>query len=184
MTYHEILADYNHHAKQIDDDEIEFFSKHQRANFEEVLLLAGLAINAEGNRLAHMNRLRYASLSRGLTAIIVHKEALRNQSDFNALLNMIYMTLNGVDHLNEMYWYDTALRIGAYLEKLPDHIYLHCGTRDGAIALEINTRKENGNYRVFIDIEDLPPELRDDSLKPLHYESLLCIYKDDFPPQH
>jgi hypothetical protein len=38
----------------------------------------------------------------------------------------------------ELAVYDCSLRVGSYLNLLPDKIYLHAGTRKGAEALKMN----------------------------------------------
>ena len=69
-----------------------------------------------------------------------------------------------------LYVYDTAWRIGAKLELEPELVYLHAGTRKGAKALGLDSRREN------IDPQDLPLPLQ--RLRPIHIENFLCLYKD------
>jgi hypothetical protein len=173
MTYKEIVDDYKTKQRSRDDNELSYFASNRRS-FEEAVLLAGLAINLEGKRLDHMSRLQHDALSRGVTALIKYHAVLSAQADFHSLLQTIYDLLKDISHLGEMYWYDTAIRLGANLGLYPDHIYLHRGTREGAARVVRDTVD-----RVFIDVHELPPELVDTSLSPGHYESLLCVYKDE-----
>jgi hypothetical protein len=79
--------------------------------------------------------------------------------------------LGRVRGLGELYCYDTALRIGAKLELLPQMVFLHRGTRDGARALG-HTDYRSAN----IDPHTLPRELH--QLHPYEIEDFLCIFKD------
>lgn len=73
--------------------------------------------------------------------------------------------------------YDTALRIGWKLGKLPENtVFLQCGAVEGARRLGIT-----GITRVSRDDFRLRP-LRD--LPAYHIENFLCMYKDDIPEDH
>jgi hypothetical protein len=52
-------------------------------------------------------------------------------------------------------------------------VYLHSGTRKGALALELDTKK-----RVALEMFELPMPLRE--LAAHEVEDVLCIYKDVF----
>jgi hypothetical protein len=67
--------------------------------------------------------------------------------------------------------YDTALRIGAFMNNiLPEVIYLHCGTKDGARNMGLGYNKE------FLTKDELPELLRE--LEPYEVEAFLCVKKD------
>jgi len=55
-----------------------------------------------------------------------------------------------MDGLGELYAYDTALRIGAFIDVFPENVNLHAGARVGAKVLGID-----GNEK-FIELESLP----------------------------
>ena len=78
------------------------------------------------------------------------------------------MTVGG---LGELYVYDTALRIGAKLNLLPNKVYLHAGTRSGAEALGFDGKA------TVLNVSDLPRELQ--KLEPHEIEDVLCIFKAD-----
>ena len=67
--------------------------------------------------------------------------------------------------------YDTAVRIGARLGVEPSKIYLHRGTRAGAAALKLNTKRR------ALDLDELPIDLR--ILTAREAEDVLCIYKHE-----
>ena len=75
-------------------------------------------------------------------------------------------------HIGPLAVYDTAQRIGHYLEFEPEKVYLHAGTATGAKNLGLDTRGG------FLDRSDLPEPLR--QLTCAHIENFLCIYKDCF----
>lgn len=81
------------------------------------------------------------------------------------------MVLQLVSGSDELYVYDTTLRIGAKLGLLPKKVYLHAGTRVGAKALGFD-----GNART-LEISVLPKELR--QLEPHEIEDALCIFKSE-----
>ena len=83
--------------------------------------------------------------------------------------------LSGIRGLAELYYYDTALRIGASRSLMPKHVYLHRGTRDGARALGLDWRAD------LLDPRALPKELA--VLEPHEIEDFLCIYKDQLKPE-
>jgi hypothetical protein len=62
--------------------------------------------------------------------------------NFAELFEMIHTAVHPIPGLGELYVYDTALRIGAKLNLLPDKAYLHAGTRSGARALGLDARAE------------------------------------------
>jgi hypothetical protein len=74
--------------------------------------------------------------------------------------------------LGELFCYDTSLRLGAFLNRGPEFIYLHRGTREGARALGLNARVQ------YLTSSQLPAEIR--KLAPLEAEDFLCIYKTHF----
>jgi len=72
----------------------------------------------------------------------------------------------------ELTVYDTAQRLGAYMGKEPEVVFLHRGTRVGARALGF------AGSLLFILPSKLPGEFR--KLNPSEIEDCLCIYANDF----
>ena len=89
--------------------------------------------------------------------------------DFGTLHELIKSKLQ-MGGASEMYWYDTAFRIGISLNVYPKKVYLHRGTRAGAVALGIYKGKD------VLGMSELPPELR--RMKPYQVEDFLCMRKD------
>jgi hypothetical protein len=89
--------------------------------------------------------------------------------DFDALHALVKSKLQ-IPFAGELYWYDTAFRIGISMGIFPTKVYLHAGTKAGAMALGIY--KGNG----ILKMSDLPAELQ--KMKPHQVEDFLCIKKD------
>jgi hypothetical protein len=67
--------------------------------------------------------------------------------------------------------YDTAFRMGAKLGLEPRLVYLHRGTRDGAVLLGFSKKRRT------LEPNELPPAFR--ALRPYEIEDCLCIFKRD-----
>lgn len=99
------------------------------------------------------------------------KKKLVESADFAALFAIVEGAVGGICGIGKLTVYDTALRLGAYLGKRPQVVYLHRGTREGAKALGI------GCERRVLETKELPEPLRE--LEPHELEDLLCIYKEE-----
>lgn len=88
-------------------------------------------------------------------------------SDFDAIHELVKELLIDVEGLKTLYCYDVAVRIGSYLGKLPERVYLHAGTLQGARRL----MRLPKNKRV-LEMSELPPALRD--REPWEVENILC----------
>jgi len=89
--------------------------------------------------------------------------------DFDALHALVKSKLQ-IPFAGELYWYDTAFRIGISMGILPKTVYLHAGTKDGAMALGIYKGKD------VLNMSDLPMELQ--TMAAHQVEDFLCIKKD------
>jgi len=97
-------------------------------------------------------------------------ERLRSCESFEALHGLLVELFAPVHGLGELYIYDAAVRLGAYLGLSPKLIYLHAGTRKGAAALGL------GAGRTYLEKRDLPAPLR--LLTADQIETFLCCFKD------
>ncbi len=137
-------------------------------NFDDVLTKAGLAQMPDGKRWAHQRRIPESVLLRATRRL--RRANLQQADSFDELLNSVKAALNRVRGIGELYEYDTALRISAYLKTLPQRVYLHAGTRVGARALGFAPKLPSLAPR------SLPSPLR--KLRSHEIEDVLCIYKD------
>jgi hypothetical protein len=167
MVRHYIL-----HYRPRAQHELESFS---RQPFEEALERAALAIDEDKKRFSHQTRLRGSPLRKARNILLHAAGKLRRCGSFDQLHNVIREHVNGIRGLAELYYYDTALRIGARLSLMPKRVYLHRGTRDGARALGLDWRADS------LDPCALPKELA--VLEPYEIEDFLCIYKAWLRPE-
>jgi hypothetical protein len=146
-----------------------------RLPFEEALERAALAEDEREKRLGHQTRLRGSLLRKARSSLLDAAQELRRCDSFDQLHNLIKEHLKGIRGLAGLYYYDTALRIGASLRLMPKRVYLHSGTRDGARALGLDSRADS------LDPRALPKELG--VLEPYEIEDFLCICKDKLKPE-
>lgn len=76
--------------------------------------------------------------------------------------------------IGELCIYDTAERIGIFLNIFPDAVYLHRGTRDGAKKI---IGRIKGNLLLK---KDLPTPFQRNDLSYSELEDILCRYKNFF----
>ncbi|MGD0090159.1 MAG: hypothetical protein ABSE73_09585 [Planctomycetota bacterium] len=144
-----------------------------RPSFKEAVSSAALAKGKGGKRLPHQRHIRRVALKKAHSLLTGNLKRLRSSSSFDKLHDQVVAILKGVKWLGCLYYYDSALHIGANLGKWPHKVYLHRGTRKGAKALGL----PHGDQAIKVDC--LPSELRD---LPAHeIEDFLCIFKKDLP---
>lgn len=142
-------------------------------SLEKAVENAALARDDRGKRYRHQTRISRASLADGHRHLVDRLSAIRSIEDFDALLRLVGDVASAVHGLSELWTYDTALRIGAFLNVLPERIYLHAGTRIGASRLGFDPRAG------AIEVSALPEPLR--GCPPHEVEDILCIFKDRMP---
>jgi hypothetical protein len=133
---------------------------------------AALAIDGDDRCFDHQFRI-IRSARRHAQTILSHAVArMRACKTFHELHSLLKGLLSPVRGLGEMYVYDAALRMGAFLSLSPEFVYLHRGTRTGAKALGLDVKRE------YLEQHELPDALR--ALPPDDIESFLCIFKNQF----
>jgi len=138
-------------------------------SLKEVIRVAALAQSDQGKRLDHQRRIKGAVLEDSYKALLEKIDDIESCSSFDELIDLIAVTIRPIHGIGELAVYDTALRIGAYLDLFPDKVYLHAGTRTGArnLGLDID--------RPCIPLSEFPREFQE--LSAEHIEDVLCIYK-------
>ncbi|MFZ6731195.1 hypothetical protein ACO0LG_04645 [Undibacterium sp. Ji42W] len=131
---------------------------------------AALAIDHRGKRYKHQCRLQLVVLRKAEECLSSVFSRLKESKTFHDLFLIVREQTSLINGIGELFIYDTALRIGAYLGLAPDRVYLHAGTTTGIRALGLDSHQE------WIDISKLPSALR--SLSPNEIESFLCVFKD------
>ena len=149
------------------NSELEYFEKNP--SFSEALEKASMAINEKGKRFDHQRRLTSVSLEGSKVRLSKVINSLKTCKNFAELHDLLEKLLHDVHGIGELYCYDTALRLGAFLGIYPELVYLHRGTRDGARALGLNWKEDTLDPKIF------PPPIQE--LSPHEIEDFLCIYK-------
>jgi hypothetical protein len=117
---------------------------------------------------SHQRWLRQETADETQRVLLKHSHEIRacRSKGFDALHELVRELLH-IRGASEMYWYDTAFRIGISLNVYPQKVYLHRGTRAGAKAL--------GRYKGkdVLEMSELPAALR--KMKPYQVEDFLCM---------
>ena len=167
--WHDILEDYDR-RHCCGDDQIVWFQK--QPSLRAAIEMAARATNERGRRYDHQFRIRREAIEHATAALLAIERRLARATTFDALFTVISEQLLGVVGIGELYHYDTAFRIGAYLRLFPTSVYLHAGTRKGARALGLEHNRD------ALEMSEVPVALR--HREPHEVEDILCIYKDRF----
>ncbi len=97
------------------------------------------------------------------------KRAIRKATSFDELHEIVREVGEPIYMIGELTIYDTAYRIGCKLGLPPTRVYLHSGTRIGAVALGFH------RSRTSISVKELPKPFA--VLEPYEIEDCLCIFK-------
>lgn len=168
MSFQAIVRHYEQRFRPLAQRELSWFRS--QPNLAMAIQKAALARDAEGKRYSHQWRRREEDLEAAAARLSACARALSEAESFAALHREIEQTLRPISDLGPLYKYDTALRIGAYLGLLPEVVYLHSGTAEGARALGFNPKAK------FLLVRELPMMLH--QLAPHELEDVLWIYKD------
>ncbi len=130
---------------------------------------AAMARLRNGKRHSHQWRIPRAVLENVKNNLIERQDELERSADFDDIYRIVHECR--VSGFGELAIYDTALRIGVRLGKLPSRVYLHAGTRKGLKALGLDANRKS------IELAELPRPLRE--LPASAVEDFLCIHKDE-----
>lgn len=137
----------------------------------EAIRQAALGTGVDGRMDRHQRRIGYKILGQAADALVEHAGEIGNCSSFADILACVENLTKRLYRFGELACYDTSLRIGAKLDKWPEAVYLHAGTRKGCyrvLGLKLNKK--------YVEMDELPKELQ--VLEPHEAEDFLCIYKD------
>ena len=168
MNLETIVRHYISNYRPHKQTELNWFRR--QSSLEAAINVAAKAENERGLRYSHQYRITRKAIQEADRLLLEKHDVLERCKSFHELWQRIRIILGTVKGLGELYIYDTALRIGAYLNLLPDRVYLHAGTHTGAKAFGIVSRNTE-----WIDVDELPNILRE--LPPHEVEDILCIYK-------
>ena len=138
------------------------------SSLDEAIEVAGMSQMPDGKKWPHQARIPNQVLKESTRRL--RSAGISGAASFEQLHDLITASAGSVNGIGELYCYDTALRIGAFLGFESETVFLHRGTRAGATALGFDTRLK------VIQIEELPAELQ--TLAAYQLEDVLCIFKD------
>ena len=140
--------------------------------FSEAIIRAALAKMHTGKRFSHQRRIPKEALLKCKSILLKKKNELYKISSFESLHYAINKYIGCIRGIGKLMVYDTAFRLGGFLELEPKVIFLHTGTEIGAKKLGLSAKKE------YLKMKELPREFH--ILKPYEIEDVLCIYKYKF----
>jgi hypothetical protein len=146
------------------------YAKGQR-NLAETIRVSTLSIDENQKRHGHQRRIPLKVLELWQDAVLRKFRQIQRSSSFDDLHTCL--TDSKIFGIGPLTVYDTATRIGAYMNLYPDKVYLHAGTREGAKKLAGNASGR------FILKKDLPNSFHRKDLACWEIEDILCIFKDD-----
>jgi hypothetical protein len=137
-------------------------------SFKEAVRRASYAETLDGKRHPHHCRRSHGTLAK--VAKRLRRVNLARASSFDDLLQMMEGAIRRIDGIGDLFIYDASVNIGANLRIEPERVYLHRGTKAGALAMGL------GVGRSWLDVDELPRVFS--RLAADEIESCLCIYKD------
>ncbi len=168
------IEEYNKLNKNNLENELEHFRKGKEiGNLERVIR------SASDKSRKHQHRIKKNSLQQGQCILLIDENQqeiwkLRNEN-FEKLYNKIVELLKDVEGLGDLYYYDTALRIGVFFGLYPEKIYLHSGAGIGADNL---IGKKITSSEKFIEKNNLPCHELFDEMECYQIENFLCLFRD------
>lgn len=171
MEFKKTIRSYKLNNRPKKQKEINWFR--QQPSLETAIDLATKAKNENGKQYSHQWRIPKIAISKANKLLLERHYTLKNCKSFHELWLLLRKNLMPIHRIGELYIYDTALRIGAYLNLSPDRVYLHRGTLEGAKAFGFVTKK-----REWLNLNELPKSFNE--LSAYEVEDMLCIYKNEY----
>ena len=145
------------------------------SSLQEVIDHVAFARDKAWRCFNHQFRIRRTVGPKAKLLLMRSAATLRTCKSFDELQSLSESLLFDIFGVNEMYVYDAAKRMGAYLGLKANKVYLHAGVRKGVEALGLDVKG-----RPWVEFDDLPRALRELSVD--HLENFLCIYRKHFRP--
>jgi hypothetical protein len=168
MTFDQIVDCYIQKHRERVRKEMQFFQPKFQHSLSNAIHNAALCLDSKGAKLPHQYRIPMILLKKAERRLQLKAAVLRQVDDFDALHNLVKDVTSRMSGIGELAVYDIAQRIGVYLGKAPELVYLHRGTRKGAAVLGLRGKTIRPN--------ELPPAFS--QLSAAEIEDCLCIYKD------
>ncbi len=167
ITFDEIVDDYisNHQANGA--REYKFYQI--QPSLEKIIEIATLSKLPSGKRHWHQRRIPLKVLEKARNCLM--KIDFTGCKNFGELIACTSDYLEKIKGIGALTTYDISHRIGIYLGLEPELVYLHAGTRRGALAIGL------GRGRETLNVEELPKAFH--ILTPTEIEDCLCLYEDE-----
>lgn len=145
-----------------------------QSQLADAITVAAQAVDEHGKIHSHQRRLGRARLVRWAEKLTKHERSIGASTSFDALHTTVKRAAQNFAEggIGELAIYDTAHRIGAKMNLLPDKVYLHSGTRTGAEILF-----DDVEGMPFLEISRFPKPFQ--KLDATEIEDILCMYKDE-----
>ena len=130
------------------------------------------AQGSEKKKHSHQYLIPQQCLEEFCEILLARKDLMMSVKRFNDLYAIVKEA--SIKGIGELCIYDTTERIGTFLGVLPDEVYLHRGTRVGAVRL-LGKVKKNRLVKT-----DFPFPFQRDDLSCAEIEDIIFIYKDKF----
>lgn len=150
--------------------ELAWFSQPQP--LAKAIARAAAANGVNGKRLSHQWRLHWKLLDEAGQRLQTASRQINSAQNFDAIFQVVQNAVADIHGIGPLYVYDTAVRLGAYLGKSPDRVYLHAGARIGAKKLL------RSPVLPVMPLTSFPAAYR--GLPAHEMENLLCCYRDYF----
>jgi len=167
-TLNDIVNDYIHEYRAIAKAEVRSFAR--EPTLSAAVSRAAKCQLPDGKRHPHQYRIPAASLQEAERRLLSALRSIEQAKSFDELHKIVKEHINDIWMIDELTVYDTAHRIGGFRRLMPELVYLHRGTRDGARMLGFS------GSRTTLSRSALPPEFVE--LEAYEIEDCLCIYKD------
>lgn len=168
MSWENIIRDYSSLHRPGIQREIDWLRRH--SSFADVTISAAWAKTEGGARHSHQRLIRREAIPKAERVLLDKGGEIQRSRTSHQLWTVIKDALQPVFGIGPLYIYDASLRIGAYLNLLPDKVYLHAGTSKGARAHGLRARNKE-----WLEPDELPEALR--RLPPHEVEDILCLYR-------
>ncbi|MBN7813421.1 hypothetical protein J0A68_20870 [Algoriphagus sp. H41] len=145
----------------------------RQSDLTKAVYYAALAENHLGKRHPHQYRRSKRTLEDFSQSIILQADSLEKAVSFDEIYRLV--EASKVYDVGPLTIYDTAQRIGAFVQVFPDRIYLHSGTKLGAEKILGRRLK-----RATMDRAELPKAFQDPRLTCADLEDILCHLKENF----
>jgi hypothetical protein len=136
ISYGDVVRDYQARHKERGASELRHYAR--QPSLSLAVKLAVLSETEDRKRHPHQRRLSASTLRRAHAELDQCQPG--NCSSFDELFQMVDNAIGAIHGIGPLTVYDTAYRIGEYLNLKPERIYLHAGTREGAQALGLGRK--------------------------------------------